>query len=175
MIGDHLQHRHRFRPLSFAAPLKRLCSETFHLPPENFELQVTKEIKDPGLKVSPRQIMQAVGTGLFRNELPKLLPDLDLGEDCPSIWIYSMKKELEKDEKSDIVVTDVRFSDEIDFIAEQGGKIVYVDRFDDAQWCLDQHESEGAFRLRDQCDVVIDNTKSVAYCLEQVDAFLDQM
>lgn len=172
-IGNHLQNQHGFKTLSFAAPLKRICSETFHIPPENFELTVTKELPDLELKVSPRHIMQAVGTGLFRNTLPQLLPDMKLG--CDSIWIYSMKKELEKYSTDHVVITDVRFSDECKFLKENGGVLIYIDRWDKEQQWLDQHESESAYLLKSQCDVIIDNTTSVEFCLEQVDLFIDQI
>lgn len=171
-IGNHLQKQYGFKALSFADPLKRICSETFHIPPENFELTVTKELPDLELKVSPRRLMQAVGTGLFRNALPQLLPDLKLG--CDSIWIYSMKKELEKYSDDDVVITDVRFSDECAFLKESGGVLMYIDRWDEERHD-DHHESESAYLLKSQCDVVIENRASVHCCLEQVDLFLDQM
>lgn len=174
-IGKYLQQKYQFRDLSFSAPLKRLCSEAFHIPPHHFEMPVTKELTNVELGVSPRQIMQTVGTGLFRNELSRLLPELTFGEDCGSIWIYSLKKDLENDRKSNIVITDVRFEDELKFVQTQGGKLMYIDRFDKDQWCRDAHESERAFYLKNQCDVVIDNTGNLDDTLEQVDSFLNQM
>lgn len=173
-IGEHLQAHHGLTELSFATPLKKICSEVFHIPPNAFERQVTKELVHHELKVSPRQLMQGVGTGLFREELSKHIPDLNLGP-TSSIWIYHMMKRLEQEPGLPVVITDVRFADECDFITSYGGHLMYIDRYDNEKWCLDKHVSEQAHQLRSLCDVVIDNTGSMVHCLEQVDAYMNQI
>lgn len=122
--GDILQE-YGFYKLSFADSLKDCVSAIFGwdralLEGDSIESREFREIVDPfwskKLKrdVTPRHILQQVGTGLFRDQF------LD------SIWIDSLERKLSK--YDDVVICDVRFNNEIEFLASIGAKIIEVSR-----------------------------------------------
>ena len=87
-----------------------------------------------------REVMQHIGTDIFR----KMYPD---------IWLDALLKEIEKDEYKIAVLSDVRFDNEITKIQEQGGIIIGLTRSKTDS--KDEHSSEQP--NFDLCDHVIDN------------------
>ena len=69
--------------------------------------------------------MQFVGTDPFRDQMKKLLPNLE-----NNLWVYITKNKIMKlqNENVNIVVSDVRFQNEIYMINELGGYIIKVNR-----------------------------------------------
>src|SRR5688572_28968194 len=67
----------KWTELAFAEPLKSILKELFFLE----DIHVHGPMKDqvhPTLNVMPRELCQYVGTELFRNTLPILMPHLNL-------------------------------------------------------------------------------------------------
>lgn len=90
-----------------------------------------KEVVDDYWGITPRQAMQTLGTEWGR-EL--------ISED---IWINSLWKRIEYKVKShDIIITDVRFDNEIDFIKKNDGIIINVMRTEGSFESGDTHVSE---------------------------------
>ena len=90
--------------------------------------------------MTAREVMQHVGTDIFR----KMYPD---------IWIDYLVKEIEKDEYKMAVLSDVRFDNEILKMQEQGGIIIGLTR--NKLEVEDGHSSEQP--NFDLCDHIIDN------------------
>lgn len=122
--GDILQEYH-FVKMSFADSLKDAVSSIFGwnrdlLEGDTVESRNFREIVDPfwsnkfGRDITPRTILQEIGTDLFRDKC------LD------SIWIDSLERKLSK--YDDVVICDVRFPNEIEFLASVGAKIIEVSR-----------------------------------------------
>jgi len=122
--GDILQEYH-FVKMSFADSLKDAVSSIFGwnrdlLEGDTVESRNFREIVDPfwsnkfGRDITPRIILQEIGTDLFRDKF------LD------SIWIDSLERKLSK--YDDVVICDVRFPNEIEFLASVGAKIIEVSR-----------------------------------------------
>ena len=114
-----------FREYSFADALKELCMYVF--------LFTDAQVYDPDEKecgderwdhTTPREILQTVGTELFRNRLPTLLPRLSVGEG--GIWVTNTLMRIENVPR--VVISDVRFPDEQRFIHKQGGKVIEIVR-----------------------------------------------
>lgn len=104
-----------------------------------------KEVKDDRLGVTPRRLLQVIGTELFRDNLSIHMPDLKLeGEklDSPSskalatktVWLWHLENRiriLQKssiENKKNIVVSDIRFEDEAESIKRLGGTIILIHR-----------------------------------------------
>lgn len=124
--GDFLVKNYRFKKLSFAEPLKKACKEIFDL--DDIQVNgVKKDEIDPYWNITPRSILNFVGTDLLRNQLKNLLPDIN--ED---IWLRAMekriKKEWSKNPYQKIVITDLRFENEVTLIKKLGGKIIRIKR-----------------------------------------------
>ena len=80
---------------------------------------------------TPRVALQILGTDILRNHFHE------------NIWVLSMEARI-KDAKQNVVITDVRFPNEVRIIRELGGKIVRIKRGDDPEWfslAASDHES----------------------------------
>ncbi len=141
-IGDILVSEHGFTQLSLAGPMKKACAEIFSLD-ESQLYGDRKEIVDDYWQVTPREIMQFVGTELFRNGMSALLPQIGT-----ELWIKVLSRRIQvlrSQGISKIVVTDVRYPDEANAIKEQGGKVVKVIR--KSMLSVDSHSSEVSIDL----------------------------
>ena len=123
---------------AFAAPLKQGLQAMFGLSDAQLHLAEYKEVVDPRYGVTPRQLMQVVGTDLLRHELVKHFPEI------PNIWVSRMHEFIAsaKAEGMNVVVEDVRFPEEVACIRKHGGKLVLVTRPDQQQQNGLTHESE---------------------------------
>jgi len=122
MIKDN--YPNKWNELAFAEPLKSILKDLFFL--EDIHVHgPMKDQKHPELNVMPRELLQIVGTDLFRNTLPTLLPQLNL--QGHSLWIWHMKQRLENID-SNVIISDVRFPDEMQVIKSMGGFIIEIKR-----------------------------------------------
>ena len=73
-----------------------------------------------GYEFTPRLALQLLGTEAGRNVFH------------PDVWIYSLEKRIEG--LKDVVLTDTRFPNEIEFIRSKGGIIIEVTRGKRPEW-----------------------------------------
>lgn len=158
---------------SFADPIKIACAAAFGIPEESFYDQSLKEIKDTLWNVSPRQITQFFGTELFREQIWKLIPG-----DTEDFWVRRMEKQLEfpgYTEMETVIIPDVRFQNEYDFIIANGGYIIHLTRpGTDDNIGLPNHKSNKNINLtNEERTFNICNNSSFEKLYEHVDAFMD--
>lgn len=105
-IADYLVQKYDFHKLTYAEPIKKICKDIFSLSNEQLTNHDLKETIDPRWKKSPREIMQLIGTDLFR----KTFSD--------NIWvdILSEKAKLLLLEGKHIVISDIRHSNELEHL-----------------------------------------------------------
>lgn len=124
-LGDILVEE-GYMQLSFAGSLKDAVSVIFHwdrglLEGDTEESRDFREQEDLfwsrkiGYKVTPRNILQKIGTDVLRDNF------------LSSIWIDSLERKMYDYDK--IVVTDVRFNNEMEFIKSCNGKLIEVIRY----------------------------------------------
>jgi hypothetical protein len=112
-IGDYYVKKGYTR-IAFADTLKEACKLIFGLTHEQLYGD-KKEVIDEYWKKTPREIMQYVGTDLFRNQFDE------------NIWINSLRRKMISSDKK-YVITDVRFDNEATMIKDIGGIIIKVNR-----------------------------------------------
>jgi hypothetical protein len=115
--------------VSFALPLKEVCSNLFDIPIDTFQDPILKEKILDEYGVTPRDILIAVGD-LLRFELPKKLPNLKLKRNILTDKAQRIIQLLKKEEMS-IYVSD--FRDPIlekDMLIEEGFTTVKIIRND---------------------------------------------
>jgi hypothetical protein len=128
-VGDMFES-HGFVKDSFAKPLKDACSVMFGWPRELLEgdTEVSRKWREEpdtfwsekfGYSFTPRYALQLMGTEAGRNVFHQ------------DIWVMSL---LNRAKGKDVVVTDVRFKNEINYIQENGGIIVRVKRGEEPEW-----------------------------------------
>lgn len=126
-LSEHLTTKHQFIEYAFATPLKLGCKALFGLT----DAQITDEEKDrpdPLWGISPRYILQHIGTNLVRNDLKKFLPNIRLKH---TLWIENFIRFLETLPQNcfqRVVVSDVRFLDEAEVLRQHGAQIIKVIR-----------------------------------------------
>jgi dephospho-CoA kinase len=132
-----------YRKIAFADALKDTVKNIFDFTEEQVN-GTQKEIVDEYWKKTPRQIMQFIGTDMFRNHMSELIPEID-----KNIWCYVVKRKIEnaqqKNKNSLFVITDVRFPNEAEIIKNMGGVIIKITR--DNIENSDVHESENSINL----------------------------
>jgi hypothetical protein len=129
--------------LAFADPLKEACATMFGLPINRFYQADVKELPDSLWDVSPREILQYVGTEIIRHF------DLDF-------WVNRMHLELTnqtadaRNYNSDdiVVITDVRFQNEYDYVVQNSGIVIHLTRPGyDGKVGIPGHQSEAGIQF----------------------------
>jgi hypothetical protein len=105
-VADHLVRGHGFTRVAFADNLKTAARAIFHLTDEQLYGD-RKELIDPRWGLTPRDILQRLGTEGVRNVFGS------------HVWRKSLFLGLEPGR--DYVVTDVRFPDEVQEVKDAGG------------------------------------------------------
>ena len=115
-FADYIVDNKGFKTIAFADPIKEGVKIMFDLTEEQVNGDL-KEVVDKRWGLTPRQFLQTVGTDLCRNTF---------GQD---VWIKRMKMEIEKkmSEKSDIIVSDIRFPNEAEAVKEMGGILIKIE------------------------------------------------
>lgn len=132
---------------AFADPLKAAIAQLFNLTQEHIEGPLKEELL-PGIGKSPRQLMQLLGTEWGRDQVH------------PELWLLLARQnignQLEIDQRhyNGVVIRDVRFENEADWVRQQGGQVVHIQR-PDAQ-AVTSHSSESGITIHDS-DFVIHN------------------
>ena len=131
-VGDYLVTNHGFKSASFAKTLKDAVSVIFGWPRnllegDTAESRLWREQVDAywthkmGRPITPRWVLQYIGTDVMRHNFHN------------NIWIDSLEKQI-AEQTSSIVITDVRFGNEIDLIHRLNGTIVWVRKDPIPEW-----------------------------------------
>jgi len=140
-VGKYLSEGRGYTELAFADALKNACKNIFGFTDDQLYGDELKEKIDNYWQHSPRELLQVVGTTLFRNELPKHCNNI-----TNDLWVNVVKKKIIDlvTEKgiTKFVITDVRFINEYNFIKNWGGQVFKVIRPNNIEHNNSLHESE---------------------------------
>jgi hypothetical protein len=175
-IAEYLVQEYGFKKLSFAGAIKDMLSILFGWSRDKLE-GLTKEDRewreeiDPVWSklldmplLSPRYAMQYLATELFRNHFH------------PDIWLKVVENQLNKYEN--IVISDCRFTNEINMIQKYGGKIIHVHRNipswfysyqqgEEVEYIKNIHISEYQW-IRTHKDYIIENNTSIEDLIKNI-------
>ena len=182
-VADYLVNLHEFRRESFAGNLKNAMCEIFGWDRNMLEgrskssrewrEQVdewwAKRLDMPHL--TPRWILQHVGTDVIR------------GHFHDDMWLASLENKLRKTD-DDIVISDVRFKNEVTMLKNLGAVCVEVTRGDRPAWY--QHATEGDVKkletlkvhrseydwIGTEFDATLDNNGSLGDLYQQVEQLI---
>lgn len=169
-VRDTLVREHGYHGFAFADALKDAVASIFLWPRGLLEgdsnaSRTFREKIDPwwshklGYEVTPRLILQKMGTEACRNNI------------ADNIWIAALEKRISG--YDDVVISDVRFPNEIDFVRSVGGKIIRVKRGADpsGEDLIKMHISERAWNAYNP-DNIIDNDGTLEDLKRKVDYVL---
>jgi len=143
-FADYLVDKHHFKKLAFAEPVKKICQVMFLLTEEQLNDPHQKEVVDGRWGLSPRQMMQKVGTDMVRQTWDD------------DFWVKNMDMRIRQVVQK-VVVSDVRFPNEAQWIRDKGGLLVRID--DGREKPQDTHSSETS-QASIQEDVCVFNEKN---------------
>lgn len=154
-----------FSKYILAGPLKEACRTLFLFDDDQLYGERKEEVDDRW-GVTPRQVLQYIGTDVIREDLSKLIPWVG-----NRFWLERFQMEytkLKQEHGNDVnvVVSDVRFANEVEAIHKMGGLVVKVHRhgMDDS----DNHSSEKQMDSITDYDYLIENDATLGEYLEKV-------
>lgn len=143
-IAEILVSRRGFMEATFAAELKATARRLYGLSHEQVNgTQEEKEAIDPRWGLSPRQILQRLGTNVGR-------------EVHPLTWIRALERVIDAEPHYPWVVPDARFQNEVDCLRARGAVIVRVMR--PGLRSEDDHASESGDGIVPDALVINDGT-----------------
>lgn len=167
--GAHLVEKHGYKRFALADPLKDVCAILFSLSHE--QLNGDKEAPTFWGK-STREILQFVGTEMFREKLQELLPNI--GDNFWALHLYSrLAGELRDNPKAKIVITDVRFENEISTLRMLCDKVVVwqIDRVVES----DDPAKSGELHVSENQDLTIDGVVVNDVDIENLHLAVDEL
>lgn len=168
-ISDYLVTNYGFTKLFLAQPIKEVCQTIFSLNEEQLYGEL-KEVVDIRWGISPREILQFVGTELFRNRIGDLLPEVG-----DAIWvkclIEKVKSIIERDPGALIVISDVRFLNEWQEISKLPYKKHCIRVYNPRIVSKTQHVSE---KLDWLADSKLENAGTILELYAKIDEFMSE-
>lgn len=137
--------------LSFAAPIREACSILFDFTEEQMVDRHRKEIVDQRWGISPREAFRLIGHG-FRQSV------------CDDIWIKHMSNRINMftDSNNLVIIDDVRYQNEIDFIEKEcNGCIVQIYRKDNPYMVNNNHASDLQQVNFSESSIIVDNDSGI--------------
>jgi len=121
-IANYLVDNYKFTSLSFAEKLKQVVSIAFDINLEllegnSLESRIYRETQNEFWGMTPRQMLETVGTKLFRK---------GISED---FWIKIVEKKIINllNNGENVVISDLRFVNEWEMLKKYNVKVVFVD------------------------------------------------
>jgi len=184
-VADYLVNLHEFRRESFAGNLKNAMCEIFGWDRDMLEgrSKSSREWREQvdewwaerlGIPhLTPRWVLQHVGTDVIR------------GHFHDDMWLASLENKLRKTD-DDIVISDVRFKNEVKMLKDLGAVCIEVTRGDRPGWY--QHAVDGDIKkletlkvhrseydwIGTNFDTTLDNNGSLDDLYQQVELLLNQ-
>lgn len=157
-VANHLATHLTLISYAFADPTKQALASMFHLSTAQLE-GAEKEQPLSWLGKSPRELMQLLGTEWGRNFVH------------PQLWLLLAEQNLQlladhDQSMNGVVIRDVRFENEADWIRSKGGVIFHISRCGVRP--ANEHPSEHGVQRRSG-DYAIENNGTLEDLYDQVD------
>lgn len=155
-VAKYLYDIHGFQKVAFADPIRDMLQVGLGI--ETHYCTEDKETDIPGIGASYRKLMQTLGTEWGRVRIN------------PDLWIHRLERSLAyADPNERIVVSDVRFDNEAEWV-RQRGHLIHLERNVDNT--VRPHASEHVVLPRPG-EPVFHNVGSLADLFHQLDTWLD--
>jgi len=156
-VGELLENALSWKTIAVADAIKEAAKIIFLLSDDQVYGDISvKETLDPRWDMTPRHILQQLGTEVGRNI-------------CPEVWNSNLRFRIEQGgfPESGFIVTDIRLLDEAELIRNMGGIVIRVDRPDAGSGQFEEHRTETE---QDEItpDFIIDNDGNLEALLWKV-------
>jgi hypothetical protein len=170
-IADYLEKKYNFTQYSIAKPLKDFAISIGFKYSEVYGTQAEKLKINSDWGISGREFMQKFGTAVIRDNLHLCIPNMNLAN--KTLWIKAF--EIYKGNiNCNIVLSDVRFVDEAQYIKSTGGIIIKVVDLKERNSAEDSDKSELSI---DQIkyDFLIENYTTLENLYKNIDNILQNL
>lgn len=158
-FADYLVEHFGFEKYPLAEPIKESAAEIFLFNDEQLYGD-KKEEEDPYWKVTPRKVLQEMGTNFFREEFDE------------EVWTTSLYHKLALELPRKVVIPDIRFPNEVKAVHRWNGKVVRIDAYERLD-NSDDHRSETALDGFDNFDWIMDNNGSLEEFNENIERYAE--
>lgn len=163
VVAAHLESKYGYAHCKVADKLKEMCKCVFGFTDEELEND-SKDNKSERWGVSPREVMQFMGTEVMQFKIQELMPWVGR-----NFWIDTLMKDV-LPRHAKVVISDVRFVHEIQRLRDQCDNVLVIKlvRGERSVSEVDMHVSEtGCDDL--VADHTIDNNSTIHELLSRVD------
>lgn len=155
-IADYLVHDYYFRKYSLASPIKLAIANMFGVTEDFLDDRALKESSRPELcGFSYRELAISLGSDWGRGAF--------LEKFNQSLWLILADKHI--DFTKNIVIPDIRFQDEVDWLESKGGILIHVSR---KECTKIDHPSEAGVKVGDN-HYIIHNDHGMIKLFMEVD------
>lgn len=120
-LGEYLVNKYGYTRYAFGDPVKEISKILFGFNDEQLYGEKKEEMTNYG--ITPRTCFQKIGTEFGRDIIHNIFPELNIEKN--NLWIEIFNRKC--NDNINLVITDVRFENEVNAIKKQGGKIIYID------------------------------------------------
>jgi dephospho-CoA kinase len=164
-VSDYISQHFGYQKIKIAQNLKDMLKAAFGFTDEQLETDLKDEV-DPKWGVSPRLVMQFMGTNIMQHEIQKIVPNVGR-----TFWIKRMVDQyLDGDETTKYIISDLRFMHEYEMIKKYNPLIIRVER-SNLSYPLDIHPSETEHK-NIPCDLVIENNRTLEHLFKDLSKYL---
>ncbi len=164
-IAAYLVNNYSFVQESFAEPLKEYIGRHICGFGDKQLYGNWKETIDPEWGLTPRQMLQLIGTDALRDVVHK------------DFWVIPMRRKLKAHMKNNVsvVISDVRMENEAQLVKECGGILIKVERANKDKISGPQHKSELELEEYTLWDYVIDNNGTLEELYKNIDNVMTKL
>ena len=162
-IAKYIEEKYAYKHIKIAEPLKQVCKILFNFSDEQLETDLKEEI-DTRWQVSPRIVMQFLGTEIFQNQIDRIIPNLNR-----QFFIKSIV--FQKD--TNYVISDMRFLHEYSFIKEKYPKSILIRVEKNSVDKTDDHISETEYQ-NIPYNYLVYNNSTIYDLYAEIDCILNQ-
>ena len=114
-IANYLVEKYNYNHYKISTKLQDAIKLLFDL--NNNDLEMNKEIINDKWNITPRRMMQFIGTDIFQYKIQELLPNINRDFWIKSLFTDNLINKI-KNENYKIVISDLRFNHEYEFISK---------------------------------------------------------
>ena len=167
-LADYLVEEKDFVKFNFADPIKDILKIMFGLNDDQLYGD-KKEVVDPRYNLTPRTMFQKFGTDFGQFKIYELFPELKDKIKPRTLWLNVCSNFIDLNKDKNIVIADVRFHHEVEFLRTKGFNIIEIKRNSIKK---DNHISENEIKEITDIDFTIDNNSTKQDLFKQYDDFI---
>lgn len=166
---SYIANKYGFKEYAFAQPIKEACSLLFGWSLDHIENH--KEEVDPVWGISPRKVLQWMGTEAFQYSLPAFSEGF-MNTVGRNFWVKKFEQEYLKNKDISYLISDFRFKHEKEALKKYNAITIKVIR--DSVKANDLHESEKYIQDM-ECDYIIYNNSTLQKLYDDIDKIMMEL